>query len=182
MNQVNGLWERRVLSLEQYRTGANLPDADKRAIRDASDIWRVALVDNVIVPCQDILYSSLEYLQETAGHYLREQKQWLNDEWHYLGIRLCRRPTAVEKQQDFEQRRTDKRFRLFYALKWPVQMRFRGQLREREEELARIFFARADEICCGQRYRQHYFGAHVQSVQLQKPHGSFLKVPFFVRA
>lgn len=144
--QHDGWFERCQFSLEQYRTGAGLTLADKRALHDSRDLWKIALIQNTLPPCQDRIYASLQYRPETVAHYFGEEKLWLRDEFYYLGVRLARQPTAEEKEQDFEKQRTHIRFRLFYALKWPVNMKRRENLVHDEAALARAFFTRAEEI------------------------------------
>jgi hypothetical protein len=144
--QSDDWFERRPFSLEEYRTGTGLTLADKRVIYDAGDLWKISLIQNTLQPCQDLLYSSLMCSQEAAKRYFDEEKRWLQDEFYYLGIRLGRKPTSREKEEDFEKQRTHVRFRLFYTLKWPEDMRMRSALSADETRITRAFFTRAGEI------------------------------------
>jgi hypothetical protein len=165
----NAIWfERRQFSLEAYRTGVGLTLADKRAIHDASDLWKIALIHNTLQPCQDRLYSSLLYSPEAARRYFDEEKLWIRDEFYYLGIRLGRTPTSNEKEQDFEKQRTHIRFRLFYALKWPGDMRVRCPLSADEMRITHAFFTRAGEISF-QNYLRLFLGdGEKKEMELEK--------------
>jgi|SRR3989344_2726817 len=162
MEQCKGWWERRILSLDEYRTGANLNFAEKKVICDVVDLWRIALVDNVIFPCQDQLYAVLHYLHENFNHYMERQRPWIEDERYYLGVNLRHPPDEHEKERSFFEHRNGVRFRLFYALRWKNHVVVRDRISSDEHSLVSEFFGKADEISFDrQGYRAHFLGTSV---------------------
>ena len=58
--------------------------------------------------------------QYTDGPF---QLRWLRDEEYLLGTRLGRRPTQRELFVDFMNHRNGRRFRAYFALKYPDRMK-----------------------------------------------------------
>lgn len=56
-------------------------------------------------------------------HYQALQLQWLRDEEYLLGTRLGRRPTQKELFIDFMNNHNGLRFRAYFALKFPREMK-----------------------------------------------------------
>lgn len=152
-------WERIPLSLEEYRTGGKLSLNEKRAIKDPGDIWKIALIENILAPCQKILYNSFHHRPEAFNHYSSQEREWIKDEWYYLGAKLGYNPTSHEKEVDFESRKTHTRFRLFYALRWVENIEVSSNLEEIEEEIREAFFRRADQISYGNYINSLFGGA-----------------------
>ena len=157
MNQLPGWWERRIFSLEEYRTGAQLSLSEKRAIHEVGDIWKISLVDNIICPCRELLYRALEYLPEKYLHYMGHQKTWFHDEKYYLGVNLHHKPSNCEIEEDYFKYRNDIRFRIFYVLKWKENTILRDSIDADVRDLAREVFEKADAINFDQQKYANYF-------------------------
>ncbi len=154
----DGLWERQKLSLESYRTGFNLSFSDKHVISDPGDIWKISLVDNMLIQFQDLLYDSIVYFSKAYRHYLQNQKPWITDQSYYLGINLNKYPDEKDEENEFFLRRNNVRYRIFYALKWEENTSLREGVSFEGSDIAKNFFKKADEIIISNgRYTDYFF-------------------------
>ncbi len=157
-------WERQHLSLDGYRTGGNLSHEERHLIlrgeKDArGDVWRIALVDNIVAEEKRTLYSALIYAPEAYAHYMHEQSTWIHDQFYFLGKLVGHDPTALEKLKEFDEQKHYMRFRIFYGLRWPAHTLLFEPLSPAQSSLARAVFQTADEISFGRfQFVNHYFG------------------------
>jgi hypothetical protein len=65
------------------------------------------------------LYDIGAYRPKALKHYLEKQMPWIETEIYYLGIRLHRQPEMEEIAQTILETPHSKRFRAYYALRYP---------------------------------------------------------------
>ncbi|MDB5294290.1 MAG: hypothetical protein JWO31_273 [Phycisphaerales bacterium] len=106
----------RVLTAEEM---AVLPDA-----ADALIVARIKRMSDPRLAGYDRLIPA-DARAERQYHAL--QLQWLREEEYLLGTRLGRRPTPRELCADFAAHRNGSRFRAYFAMKYPRQMRSTGR-------------------------------------------------------
>lgn len=61
----------------------------------------------------------------TRKKYMREQREWLNQERYFLGQKLGHFPDDGELAADFIEKNLGQYFRAYYTLKYPERMRKR---------------------------------------------------------
>lgn len=71
----------------------------------------------------DKLLEYSHFYPQDLRHYLIKQREWLQDEKYYLGIKLNHNPTEIEFEKDLQETKNAERFRAFYCLKYPDKIK-----------------------------------------------------------
>jgi predicted TIM-barrel fold metal-dependent hydrolase len=65
-----------------------------------------------------------QYKPVNLKHYVTVEKSWLKREMRYLQQRICRIPTTKDKVQYILEQHASKKFRAYYALRFPENVNF----------------------------------------------------------
>lgn len=144
---------------QHFREGRNLSDGE-RAVVQPQDLWKIALIKSLDTPTQDLIKTSLGPLH--LPHYLAVQrKEWLAKELYLLGKRLGRPATMPDLLFDLEMNNNPARYRLCYALNFPLWTGLCTEHYIPRREVVDVFLALAEILHpCRYPYYSVLWGNH----------------------
>jgi len=114
--------EKKVLSIEDYFSGANLSESQKSLIDNRNDLWKISFIGNLPAENQDTIGRSFSIKKNSWKHYAKAHRDWLSSEKYYLGNKLSHEPNSEEFHDDMQKTHVCERFRLFYILTYPERV------------------------------------------------------------
>lgn len=110
---------------EQYYIAKVLSPPEIAIVNDPENLIYLARVKRLSEPELERYDRFIWKSPAIRKKYMREQKEWLNQERYFLGQKLGHFPGDDELAADFLQKNLGQYFRAYYTIKYPERMRKR---------------------------------------------------------